>query len=167
MSVLVVGLLVAALLASTYVIKPLVRDAAVADLQSGVREEINAQITAQMADMPTGEIVITEDEINRRLASSGALGPIDEVTITIEPDVITVDLSAYGLHGQYESVIRAENGTVVLDGGSLSGALSYVVPSAELAEATNAEIAAALSDAGYRVESATMQDGAIALMVVR
>lgn len=167
LSIVVVGLLVAALLASTYVVKPMVRDAAVTDLQAGVRDEVSSQIASQINDAPEGEIVITDDEINRRLDASGNLGPIDDVTITIAPDVITVDLSAYGLSGTYESVIRAENGTIVLDSGSLDGPLGYVIPNDELAEATNVEIAAALSAAGYRVESATMQDGAIALVVVR
>jgi hypothetical protein len=161
--IVVVGLLVAGLLASNYIIKPMVRDAAVTDLRAGVRDEVSSQI----ANAPEGEIIITDDEINQRLAASGDLGPIDDVTITIEPDVITVDLSAYGLSGTYESVIRAENGSVVLDGGSLSGPLSFVIPNNELADATNTEIAAALSEAGYHVESATMQDGAIALVVVR
>jgi hypothetical protein len=167
LSIVVVGLLVAALLASTYVVKPIVRDAAVTDLRAGVRDEVNAQIATQIADAPEGEIIITDDEINQRLAAGGDLGPIDDVTITIAPDVITVDLSAYGLSGTYESVVRAENGTIVLDSGSLDGPLSYVIPNDEQTEATNAEIAAALSEAGYRVESATMQDGAIALVVAR
>jgi hypothetical protein len=143
-----------------------VRDAAVTDLRTGVRDEVNAQIADQIADAPEGDIVITDDEINQRLAA-GDLGPIDEVTITIAPDVMTVDLSAYGLHGTYQSVIRAENGTLVLDSGSLDGPLAFVIPDGELTDATNAEIAAALAAAGYRVESATMQDGAIALSVVR
>jgi hypothetical protein len=167
LSIVVVGLLVAALLASTYVVKPMVRDAAVTDLREGVRNEVDAQIATQIEDAPEGEIIITDDEINRRLAAGGNLGPIDDVTITIAPDVITVDLSAYGLSGTYETVVRAENGTIVLDSGSLDGPLGFVIPNDELAEATNAEIANALSEAGYRVESATMQDGAIALTVVR
>ncbi|HYI15321.1 MAG TPA: hypothetical protein VEX37_08020, partial [Thermomicrobiales bacterium] len=154
LSIVVVGLLVAALLASTYIVKPMVRDAAVTDLQAGVRDEVSSQLAAQIVeDAPEGEIIITDDEINQRLASTGDLGPIDDVTITIAPDVITVDLSAYGLTGTYQSVIRAENGSVVLDSGSLDGPLGFVIPGDELAEAANAEIAAALSAAGYRVES--------------
>jgi|GEM_PF-2988809 len=167
LSILAVALLIGALLASTYIVKPMVRDAAVTDLRAGVRDEVNAQIATQIANAPEGEIVITDDEINQRLAAGGDLGPIDDVTITIAPDVITVDLSAYGLSGTYESVIRAENGSVVLDGGSLNGPLSFVIPNDDLADATNVEIAAALSEAGYHVQSATMQDGAIALVVVR
>jgi hypothetical protein len=167
LSIIVVGLVVAALLASSYIVKPMVRDAAVTDLRAGVRDEVSSQIASQVDDAPEGEIIITDDEINQRLAASGDLGPIDDVTITIAPDVITVDLSAYGLSGTYQSVIRAENGSVVLDSGSLDGPLGFVIPNNELADATNAEIAAALSEAGYRVESATMQDGAIALTVVR
>lgn len=166
-SIVIVALLVAALLTSNYIVKPMVRDAAVGDLRSGVRDEVNAQIATQIVDAPEGEVVITDDEINQRLASSGDLGPIDEVRITIAPDVITVDLSAYGLSGTYQTVIRAENGSVVLDGGKLDGPLAYVIPDNELTDATNAEIAAALSEAGYRVEAATMQEGAIALTVVR
>ncbi len=167
LSIVVVGLLVAALLASTYLVKPMVRDAAVADLRTGVRDEVSSQIATQIEDAPEGEIIITDDEINQRLAAGGDLGPIDDVTVTITQDVITVDLSAYGLSGTYQSVVRAENGTIVLDSGSLDGPLGFVIPNDELAEATNVEIAAALSEAGYRVESATMQDGAIALTVVR
>lgn len=166
-SILIVGFVVAALLASTYVVKPMVRDAAVADLRDGVGDEVSSQIATQIEDAPEGEIIITDDEINQRLAASGDLGPLDDITITIAPDAITVDLRAYGLTGTYQSVVRAENGAVVLDNGTLDGPLGFVIPNDELAEATNAEIAAALSEVGYRVESATMQDGAIALVVVR
>lgn len=167
LSLVIVALLVAGLLASTYVVKPMVRDAAVTDLRTGVRDGVSAQIATQIVDAPEGEIIITDDEINQRLAAGGNLGPIDDVTVTIAPDVITVDLSAYGLSGTYQSSVRAENGSVVLDGGTLDGPLGFVIPNDDLADAANAEIAAALSAAGYRVEEATMQDGAIALTVVR
>lgn len=167
LSISIAALLVAGLLASSYIVKPMVRDAAVADLRSGVRDEVSARIATRIVDAPEGELVITDDEINQRLASSGDLGPIDNVVITITPEMITVDLRAYGLSGTYQSVVRAENGSVVLDGGTLNGPLAYVIPNDELANAANAEIAAALSAAGYRVESATMRDGAIALTVVR
>lgn len=167
LSILIVGLLVAALLASNYVVKPMVRDAAVDDLRVGVRDEVSTQIATQIADAPEGEIIITDDELNRRLAASGDLGPIEAVTLTIAPDVITVNLRAYGLTGTYQSAVRVENGSLVLYGGTLDGPLGFLIPNDELTEATNIEIAAALSEAGYRVESATMQEGAIALSVVR
>ena len=164
-SVVVVGTLVVLLLASAYVVKPIVREAAVADLRAGVRDEVSTQIATQIADAPAGEVVITDDEINQRLDDAGQLGPIDDLMLTITPEGLVVDLSAYGLSGTYQSVIRVENGAVVLDRGSLDGPLALVIPNGELADAANAEIAAALSEAGYRVESATMQAGAIVLAV--
>jgi hypothetical protein len=157
-----VGLLVTA---NTFV-KPRVRDAAVAGIQSRVGSEVRSTIDEQLGEATTGTVVISEAEINNRINRSN-LDPLDEVSVAITPGGVLVDLEAYQLNGSYSAQLREVNGSVVLDSGSISGPLSLVVPSGDLESAVNAAIADALTEAGYRVESVTLGDGVVTLGLVR
>jgi hypothetical protein len=160
-------IVVAALIVSNWYIKPMVKDMAVSDLRDGVQSEVATQIEAQLADAPEGEVVITEAEINDRIDATGNLGPIDTVDVEITPTGLEVALSAYGLSGDYDAQLIEQDGAVALEGGSLGGPLSFVVPDGDLASAVNAEIAAAIAASGYRVDSVALGDGTMTLVLVR
>lgn len=145
----------------------MVRDATVGDIRDGVRSEVRSQITEQIGDASAGDITVSEAEINERIAQRGNLGPLDNVSVRIQPDGIVVDLSAYGVSGNYRADVRGENGTVVIDGGSIDGPLGYVVPEDELTDDINQEIMAALSEAGYSVENVVLGDGEMTLTLLQ
>lgn len=167
LALLAVIALVGLLAFGDLVLKPMVRDAANDSLRAGVRGEMNRQITAQVGDLPEGEVTISDADVNQRIAANGNLGPIDDVSVAFRPGGVDVRLSAYGLSGTYHAVPRVEDGSVVLAGGSLDGALGYAVPTGDLEQAVNQEIAAALSGAGYQVQGLNLEDGAIVLTLAR
>jgi hypothetical protein len=166
-SLLAVGALVVLLLVATLVVQPLVRDAAVDDLRQGVRSEVSRQIGAQLGEAPSGEIVLSQEELNRRLASSGRLGPISAATVEIAPDGLIVRLRAYGVDGTYRAQVEERAGSVALSGSPMEGPLAYLLPEGELEEAVNAELAAALAEAGYSVDAVALTDGAIILSMAQ
>lgn len=163
----IAGLVLAAYLAMTFYVKPMVRDATVADLRDGVSSEVSQQISEQLAGAPQGEIVISEAEVNERLDATGNLGPLDTVDVSITPGGIEVALGAYGLEGTYQAQVVEENGSVALTSGSLDGPLALVVPDGELEAAVNREIAAAIAAAGYQVEQVALSDGAVTLVLAQ
>lgn len=162
-----VGGLLLLLLTSNMLVKPLVRDAAIDGIQDGVRREVQEQIATQLADEPSGEVTISEAELNDRIATSD-LGPIDQVTVRITPEGLVVSLEAYHLSGEYQANVLEQDGSLVIDsgGGEMSGPLSYVVPAGELEAAVNSEVAAALSESGYTIESVALEDGVMTLRLV-
>lgn len=162
-----VALIVLLYLASTWIVQPIVRDATVGDIREGVRGEVRSQIADQIGGAPQGEITVSEAEINERIDQRGSFGPLDDVSVRIEPDGIVVDLSAYGVSGNYRADVRSENGTIVLDSGSIDGPLGYVIPEDGLAGDVNREIAAALSEAGYSVENIVLGDGEMTLTLLQ
>jgi hypothetical protein len=166
-TILVVGILVLLLATSRYVVQPMVRDAALDDIRTGVRGEVDAQLATQLVEAPSGEVVISEAEINQHLAATGNLGPLDDVSVRITPEALLVDLAAYGLDGTYRTNVRAENGAVVLEGGSLDGPLAYIIPESDLVAAVNEELARALAQAGYRVDAIELGDGQLVVAVSR
>jgi hypothetical protein len=166
-SLLAVGALVLLLLAATMVVQPMIRDAAVDDLRQGVRSEVSRQITTQIGEAPGGEIVLSQDELNRRLANSGSLGPISDVGVTITPEGLVVRLRAYGVDGTYQATVEEQAGSVVLSGSPMEGPLALLLPEGDLEEAINAELATALAESGYYVNDVAMRDGAIVLQMAQ
>jgi hypothetical protein len=162
-SVLLVGGIVLLVLASTFVVQPMIRDAAVAQISTGVRDEVTRQIDSQIGDSLSGNIVISEDEINQRLATGIELGPISGASVQITPEGLVIRLRAYGVDGTYRAQVLDQNGSIAIVGSPMEGPLSYVMPEGDLENAVNAELAAALSDAGYFVEQVAVADGTITL----
>jgi hypothetical protein len=166
-SVAIVGMLVLLLLTATMVVQPMIRDAAVDEVRQGVRHEVSRQITTQFGEAPAGEIVLSEAELNQRLAGESDLGPISSVNVRITSDGLVVNLRAYGVDGTYRAQVHSENGSVRLVGSPMEGALGLLVPEGDLEDAVNSEIALALSDAGYYVDDVTMTDGALILRMAQ
>jgi hypothetical protein len=159
------------LLASNLWIRPMVRDAADDDLREGVRQEVadqiatHASLSAEAGEPAAGEITITEAEINDRIDATGDLGPFDDVSVDLDDGGVTVKLRAYGVRGTYDADLRAENGTLVLDGGDIDGPLGLLAPTNDLEQAVNEEIAESLVGAGYRVDAVSVRDGELVLIV--
>lgn len=163
---LLVGLVLigaASWLLITQVVQPRIGELAVDGIRDGVRAAVQDRIAADLGGATTGEVTITEQEITDRINAHGNLGPIDGVQVHITPDGLVVDLSAYGLNGDYQAAIVQRDGAVALEDGHLGGPLSYAVSDGELERAINRELSAALTAAGYRVAGVTLDDGALTL----
>ena len=161
LALLSVGGLLLALALGTFVVKPYIRSAAKSNIQAGIGSEVASQIL-QAGALQTGTVTITENDVNSRIATAN-LGRLDSVSVAFSPAGIDVNLSAYGLNGSYRATPRAQNGSVVLDGGVITGALGYVVSAGDLEAIVNYEIARALASAGYRVNDVALTEGALVL----
>jgi hypothetical protein len=166
-AIMAVAGLVGLLALSNFVIKPMVRDAAVREIQSGVRVDVQDEIETQLDDAPDGDVTVTEAEINEQISASDDLGPLNDIGVTLNESGIEVQLRAYGISGAYHVTPRVENGVVVLEDGDVSGPLSLVVPTADLESALNQELAAALQASGYEVDQLALGEGFLTLTLVR
>lgn len=167
LSILLVGGLVMLLLAGTMVVQPMIRDAAVAEIRTNLRGEMERQIDAQIGDSQRGELVISQDEINDRLSGGADLGPISGATVEISPDGLLVRLRAYGVDGTYRARVVDQDGSVAIIGTPMEGPLAYIMPEGDLERAVNEELAAAISQAGYYVEQVATAEGAITLTLAQ
>jgi hypothetical protein len=159
------------LISSNLFIKPMVGDAAAGQIRESVHQEVTDQLATYTTDNgtngdpPDGEITITQDEINQRIAEAGDLGPFSDVSVQLVDDGVLVKMSAYGLHGSYHAALRAEDGSLVVDGGKVDGPLGLVAPSDQLEQTINEALATSLLDAGYRVNAVAVRDGALVVNV--
>jgi hypothetical protein len=158
---------VALLLVATMIVQPMIREAAVDEIGSGVREEVTRQIDTQLGEALSGEVVISEAEINERLSGDVDLGPISAASVEITSEGLLVHLRAYGLDGSYRAQVVDQDGSVAIVGSPMEGPLAYLMPEGELEEAVNVALAAALSDAGYHVEQVATAEGAITLTLAQ
>lgn len=161
--------LVAGMALTDGVIKPYVADRISDDLDQGIREAVQNEIAIDPIpeEASSGEITITEQQINDRVAQHALAGPLDEATVDVGPTGIAIDLKAYGLSGTYRADLVVEDGQVQLRNGSIDGALGMILPTGELEAVTNAAIGSSLSQAGYQVADLRLSDSDIALVYQR
>ena len=161
------GVIIGLVVATNMFVKPRVTDAISTHIGVVIETTVREQITVELANLPTGEIRISESEINQRIDEQGNLGPVDDFTVRINPDGVEAGLHAYGLSGNYSSDVIVENGQVQLVNSNISGPLQYVVSEGDIERIASDAINRALADSGYRVEAVTLQDGQLLLMLVQ
>lgn len=116
----------------------------------------------------TTQVVITQDEMNARLAEyADQLKPLEGTSVEITPQDLVVNLQAYGLSGQYRGQVEARDGRVVVTNGRIDGPLGWAVPVAPLESALNSQIQNALNQSGASVQSVTLQQGQMTLQVTK
>jgi hypothetical protein len=164
-AILIVMLLLG-LLAREQLVKPYVADQVRSELDSSIQSAVQ-QSVAEQPQLPVNEpIVVTEAEINERVAGYD-MGPVDDLAISLTPGGVEVDLSAYGLSGRYRAGVQVEGGRLALVDGSLSGPLSLVVPTGEVEQIAGDALATALRDAGYNIAALELGEGTLALTLAQ
>jgi hypothetical protein len=151
-------------IASENVIKPMVADRVENDINNGVQSIVGQELAALpiSIDQPQ-EIMISEAELNQRIAEQQDLGPLDEARAEINSDGIAVHMNAYGLSGTYRAQVGVADGRAVIRDGSISGPLGYVIPVEDLERAANQAIATSLSSSEIQVTDVTLVDGEMVL----
>ena len=109
------------------------------------------------------QYLVSEGELNQRIAEQTDLGPLDGASAEIHADGIVVHLSAYRMSGTYRAQVLRSDGAVSIENGSLSGPLSYVIPVEELERAANEAIIGSLVATSLRVTDVTLAEGEIVL----
>lgn len=161
--VLVIGLIVA----TNVFVRPRVEEALSTNVGDGIETVVSEQISTELGELPTGEITLTEADINQRIAEQGNLGSVADVNVNIVPNGFEADLSAYGLDGGFSSDVSAENGQIQLSNSSVSGPLQYLVSADDVERIAGDAINRSLAESGYRVEAVTLQDGELGLTLMR
>ena len=161
---LCVILLIAGRLASEAVVKPYVANQVEREVSAGVESFVSSEIAGLplVEDAPQ-QYIVSERELNQQIADHPDLGPLDDVQAEITETGIVVHLRAYNVSGVYRAGIQVRGGSAVVEGGSMSGALGFIVPVEDLERAANEAIARSLSASGVRVKDVTLADGEIAL----
>ncbi len=151
-------------IASDTVVKPIIADRVEEDVSAGVQSFITQEINAlpDVADVPQ-EIIVSEVELNQRIAQQPDLGPLNDATTEITTDGIEVRMSAYGLSGTYRANVGIVDGMAVIRDGSLSGPLGYVIPVEDLEQLANDAIARSLISSEIQVTEVTLVDGEMIL----
>ncbi|HLT19744.1 MAG TPA: hypothetical protein VKZ96_09815 [Thermomicrobiales bacterium] len=151
-------------LASDNVIKPLVANRVEPEIDRGVERFVSGQLASMSLPVNAPqEVMVSEAELNRRIAEQGDLGPLDGARAEINSDGVVVHMDAYGLSGAYRAQVGVEGGRAVLQGGSINGPLGYVIPVGDLEEVANEAIARSLDASDIRVTSVTLVDGEMVL----
>lgn len=164
--VILAGLVIGVMLASNEIIKPMVADRVRDDLDAGIRTAVQNQVPTRVPDEAgqinaAEEITVTEAEINQSIDDQGSFGPVDDIDVQVQPEGVSLNLSAYGMSGTYTADVLVQDGAVRLTNGELSGPLRFIVPEGELEQIANEAMTRALQDTGYRIARVTLGDGAI------
>lgn len=160
------GVVIGVIVATNLYVKPRVTEAISSQVGTSIENTVREQINVEMVDIPAGDITVSEAEINEQI-SQGDLGPVDNLRVSIDPDGVDAGLSAYGVSGNYSGNVQVENGQIRIVNGNLSGPLQYVVDEDEIEQIASGAINRALTDAGYRVEAVTLQDGQMILTLAQ
>lgn len=161
------GVIIGAIVVTDMYVKPRVTEAISTHVGSGIEATVREQVNAELANLPAGDITISEDDINQRISEQGNLGPVDDLNVTINPEGIEATLDAYGVSGNYSGDVYVENGQIRLSNSSISGPLQYVVSEGDIEQIASNAINRALLESGYQVEAVTLQDGWLVLTLLR
>jgi hypothetical protein len=163
-TVIAIVLVIGAMLASETLVKPLVAERVERELGVGVQSFVDQELAALPAPVDSQQqYLISEAELNQRIAEQPDLGPLDDATTEIHPDGIVVHLSAYRMSGTYRADVTATDGAVRIVNGALSGPLSYVIPVGDLEQVANDGILSSLVASNVRVTDVTLVEGELVL----
>ena len=161
------GVIIGAIMVTNMYVKPRVNDAISSYVGAGIEDTVREQVNLELADMPSGDITVSEADINQQISEQGNLGPVDDLNVSIDPDGIDASLQAYGLSGNYSGDVYVEDGQIRLRNSNVSGPLQYVVSQGDIEQIASNAINRALQESGYVVEAVTLQDGWLVLTLLR
>ena len=113
-------------------------------------------------ELPSGEIVVTEEKLNGKIAGRAAsLGPIDRIVVRFVPGVVQVTLTVLGQDTVGTSQLTIKDGKVAAENPQISGALSLVISVADLVRPIEEELNSILDTAGRQVRAVRIEQGLI------
>lgn len=147
--------------------RPYLRDAARDELREGVAAEVGAIDAADLPVLPSGDLVVTEEEMNEHLrANAGAYDPLEDPIVTVDPDRMRVRFSLYGTTSTYSGRPDVRNGALVVEDGDLDGAAGRVLDADDVSAVIEEQLAALLARSGLRPTGVRLRDGALTITTV-
>ena len=150
-----------------FVALPRTRDS----VNDAIRESMTTQVARVIAPIGTaapGTYSITDDELlqqfNDRL--SGDSIPIEDLSVVITPEHITISFSSGSRDVTYTGTLQAVDGKVKVETiESSSGFMDFLFPASDVAKALETGINTYLSAQNLQVTNLTMGDGEITMVV--
>lgn len=150
-----------------FVALPRTRDS----VNDAIRESMTTQVARVIAPLGTaapGTYSITDDELlqqfNDRL--SGDSIPIEDLSVVITPEHITISFSSGSRDVTYTGTLQAVDGKVKVETiESSSGFMDFLFPASDVAKALETGINTYLTAQNLQVTNLTMGDGEITMVV--
>lgn len=140
------------------VLKPGISDRVQKELDRGISTQVAAIDIPELQN--SGQIVLTEEEINRDIASySAAYDPIKNVQVTMQPGELKVSFELYGVSSNYRGDLDIENGRIVVVDPKVSGPAGQLLDSRDVAELLEAQLAVLMDRANVEPTSVRLENG--------
>ena len=142
--------------------RPIVQD----QLQTQVTDAVGLQV-ASLSDLslkPTGEIVVTEKDINESLRKhEKAYEPLKNATVQIEDGQISISVDAYGTSTTYTADAKIDKGKLVLVDPKVDGPAGQVLSADELAEIVEGQFNSLMNRFHRTPTAIRLRDGSISI----
>jgi hypothetical protein len=115
-----------------------------------------------VAALPSGEITVTAEKLNSRIAArAGALGPIEQLAVRFVPGEVQVTITVLGQDTVGRSGLAAVDGRVAAQSPSISGALGALISVDDLVRPVEEELNSILNDSGRKVTGVRIEQDQI------
>ena len=160
-ALLLIGV-VAGILVWRLAIEPSVRDFSREQLSEGAAEQVR-QIT-QVPVLPSGQLVVTADEINAGLREQADLyRPITDPRVEITPDGIEVSFELYRFRNTYRGKLAARDGRLVVVDAEAGGPAARILRLDDVTAVVEEQLAALLARSNLRAVDVELREGALVI----
>jgi hypothetical protein len=123
-------------------------------------------LPSAVAALPSGEIVLSADQINALIAANpAALAPLDAAELRFANGQVEADISAYGMASTMRAGLTAQAGQVALVNPQIDGPLGVALSASELALAVENRINSELAAQARAVQDIRVEEGQIVAIV--
>lgn len=128
--------------------------------------QAGAFLPTAVAALPSGELIVTDSEINAYIAANPApFEPLDEVQLRFTGGQAEADLSAYGMRSTMRAVLVAVDGRIALLAPQIDGPLSVMLSAEELVRSIETQINQELAAQSRFVQEVRVEQGRMVLIV--
>lgn len=144
-------------------VRAVVSDEIEDELSVGIANELRS--VERLPVQSSGRMRITEETVNAELEANAELyEPVEDVTVSIGSDAITIRFSLYGLESTYRTGLAVEAGRIVLVDSSLDGAAGRFVDEDAVGAIFEAEVAELLRRSNVQPTEVSLRDGSVVIV---
>jgi hypothetical protein len=139
-----------------------------AAISNRIEDEVGVGITNELRTVDTvkipesGQIVLTEQEINADLDSSGdSFSPLEDVRVSIDPASVQIRFNIYGVTSTYKSGLDVVDGQIVAVNPTLSKPASALVDIDDITAIFESEAGELLRRSGAEATDVQLRDGSL------
>ncbi|GAB4440107.1 MAG: hypothetical protein OHK0015_35690 [Chloroflexi bacterium OHK40] len=112
-------------------------------------------------DLPQGEITVTDEKLNGKIASRLPLGPIERIVVRFVPGAVQVTLTAFGHEALASSRLGVAEGRLVVRDPQLSGPLGLLISPEALVQPIEEELNRTLDVTSRQLHEVRIEQGQI------